>query len=104
MIVKVQMLAKDIPLNSTVTKRTGVKEYKLLDKMRIFGRKGHEENHIINAQGGVRFLCCDGDANVISGETELMWLAHPDSLISILKATPYDDPEICPTCGHWDDE
>lgn len=70
--VKIILAASDIPLGRTVTKKTGTKEYVLLDKLRVFGENG--ERREIKALPGALFLVCDGDANAIPSSTELLWV------------------------------
>jgi hypothetical protein len=76
---KLILAAEFIPLESKVTKKTGQKPYTLRDKLRIFN-----ENHTqqeVKATDGARFLVSEnGDANVVSGSTELLWHIDARSL------------------------
>lgn len=83
-IVKVILPAGQVPLGSTVCKRSGAKEYKLLDHLRVFG----EERREVKAQPGCRFMVSEGDAEAIPDTLEILWLATDDALLEYL-----DPPE-----------
>jgi hypothetical protein len=106
MEVKVLLPAGKIPVGATVTKKTGTKEYKLLDRLRVFpvaltkterlAAQARNEKPVvqeIKAQPGVLFLVCDGNANAILATTELMWTTTAERLCYHLKHTldPYRD-------------
>ena len=84
-MIKVILPANEIPLDSIVTKRTGEKEYILKDRMRVFGREQGQDGEVV-AKDGCRFLVKDGDANVVSPDTELVWLVDEGILSSFLYA------------------
>jgi len=64
------MSAKEIPLGSTVTKKTGDKAYILKDKIRIYGDPSLQKE--IKADENVRFLV--GESIVmITDNVELLW-------------------------------
>lgn len=110
MPVSILLPAGEIPLGATVTKRTGVKEYKLLDKLRVFPISESRAKRLerqaqgvpwegaqeIKAQAGTRFLVCDGDANAISTSTILVWKTTKAGVANWLRGEPYveeDDAE-----------
>lgn len=86
--VRVLLPAGRIPLDSTVTKRTGTKEYILKNKLRVFPMpeskktrlareergEERERGQEITALDGTLLLVCDGDANAITNSTELVWV------------------------------
>lgn len=66
--------AQEIPLNSIITKIKGHKEYTLRDRIRIYDPNNPKKE--VKALDGSRFLVNDnGDINVVSKTTELVWLA-----------------------------
>lgn len=69
--LKIILPAGEIPLGSTVTKKTGTKEYLLKDRLRVFGETGDRRE--IVAQPGCVFLVSEGDANAIPSTTEMLW-------------------------------
>ena len=91
MKIKIILPAWKIPLGATVTKRTGTKKYKLLDKLRVFPRQGSKETEKsaerqeIRAESGVLFLVRDGDANAILAATELIWATTFEELAHHLE-------------------
>ncbi len=72
--MKVILPASEIPNGSTVTKRTGLKEYTLQRFIRVYVAPGESEE--IRAKNGTVFLC-DRRGQVYfdayPGETELVW-------------------------------
>lgn len=81
--MKVILEAQDVPLGSTVTKKTGEKEYRITDRIKIFGENISQKEII--ADDGTRFLVADvGNVNVISGRTELVWHIDDDDLYHYL--------------------
>lgn len=74
--IKLILLAGQIPLGSIVTKITGEKRYVLKDRLRVFTEEG--ETRTVNCDAGTRFLVYEGDANVVSCDKELIWLATDD--------------------------
>ena len=82
-MLKILMPAGSIPVDSTVTKRTGDKKYMLRDRIRIFGEDGGPRE--IKASDGARFLVAqNGDANAVNSTTELLWYAEESDLIQYL--------------------
>lgn len=82
-MMKILMPARDIPLEATVTKRGGEKEYVLRDRLRIFGEDGKPKE--LRAEEGTRLLVAsNGDANVVAGNTELIWQADEDEVRMLL--------------------
>ena len=80
-VIKVILPASEIPLGSTVTKRTGSSEYTIADSITIHKEGGGKQ--VIKAEDGNRFLMPDGDSRSISsvsGSTELCWLTDFETL------------------------
>lgn len=87
---KILLPANEIPLGSTVTKRTGEKPYTLKDRIRIFGETGDARE--LKATDGTRLLVSEtGDANVVGGETELLWYAEEFELLDLLNSDDIDN-------------
>ena len=80
--VKILMPARMIPVNETVTMRTGEKEYTILDEVRIYGMEG--DNNHITADDSTRFLMAGNKINVVSGDKELMWAVRLDELMKFI--------------------
>lgn len=81
-MIKVILPLASIPNGSLVTKRTGAKEYKVVNEIRIYG----DRPQTIKAEGGARFLMAnDGSVCALSGETEVVWLADEDVLLNYLE-------------------
>lgn len=75
--LKVILPAYLIPINSVVTEKTGKKEYKITDRVRIFDDS--EGTKVISAQDGARFITAgNGDFNVVNSTTELVWIVGLD--------------------------
>lgn len=75
MIFKVLIPVGDIPLDATVTKRTGEKPYKVRDKLVVY-YSDKRQREMLTAAGDVRFLVNEnGDANAIANTTEVLWYA-----------------------------
>lgn len=74
------MIASEIPLGSTVTKKNGEKQYTIRDCVKIYGDNDPNRQRELRADDGTRFLISDsGDINVINGDTELVWhVSHCD--------------------------
>ena len=82
--MKVLLRADEIPLGSTVTKKTGDIEYIIQDRIRVFNETGGRQE--ILAQDGARFLCGSrGDANAVSGDKKLMWKVDKETLFFWLQ-------------------
>lgn len=76
--------ALEIPIGSTVTKRTGAKEYVLKDKVRFFSDDVAQRKEITAAKG-VLYLINDGDINIIPADLELIWITESDELLEYLE-------------------
>ena len=92
--MKVLMPVSEVPIGSTITKKTGEKEYTVREKIRIFGDNTHQKE--ICADDNTRFLISDnGDINVISGDTEVLWLVTSEKLYQylyeIIEKRPFAD-------------
>ena len=73
-----------IPLESTVTKRTGEKEYTLRDRIRIFDGAGVPK--VILATDGARFIIApNGDVTADAGTTPLLWHVERYRLLQFLE-------------------
>lgn len=82
-IFRLLLPASEIPLGSSVTKRTGEKRYTLRDILWLPNMGG--ESKKIVANDGSRFLVSEnGDVNVVSGTTELLWWVEESLLISFV--------------------
>lgn len=85
MKLAVLMKARDIPVGSFVTKRTGEKEYTVEDRIRVFPT-GDGPSQEIKAEGGARFLANGrGDFNVVDPKTELLWRTDDVTLYNFLR-------------------
>jgi hypothetical protein len=101
MEITVVLPAEKIPLGSTVTKVRGRKEYKLVDRLRVYPMRladqeaGESVPQEIVAEPGVRFLLDGGTANAILASTELMWTTSGQYLVDWLRRglDPYKDCE-----------
>jgi hypothetical protein len=85
MILGVLMYAKDVPLGSTVTKRTGAKEYTISDQVRIFHADQKTKPTVIPAVDGARFIASGTDFNAVAPETVLVWIVEPEALAEYLE-------------------
>lgn len=83
-MIKVLLKAKDIPLDSIVTKRNGDKKYTLRKEIRVFGENG-EKRSIEAKEGAVFIVSKNGDANAIAGDVELLWYASEESLADFIE-------------------
>jgi len=91
-VIKVMLPAWQIPVGSTVTKRTGRKEYILTDRLTVYPLAGHGEKQEIRADDGVRFLVQEhGTANAIQGSLELVWITTMDGLQCFLHEQNMED-------------
>ncbi len=87
-VYKLILPAGNVPLRSTVTKRTGQAEYTLGDKLKVYGEKGEQRE--LRAEHGSLFLIDrNGNANVIPASKEVVWLA-PKWAISEFLDPPED--------------
>lgn len=91
--MRVLLPAGDIPLGSTVTKRSGETEYVLRDALRIYGPD--KQVQTISAQGGACFLVSpSGDATAISATTLLLWSVEDEEyLLSWLEKRVYGEEQ-----------
>ena len=81
--MKVLISAKEIPVGSTVIKKTGSYEYTILDEIQIY-QDGDKKT--IPAQGGARFLTNgDGAFSAVDGSLELLWVVEEEELIQFLE-------------------
>lgn len=94
--MKLILEAKSIPVGSTVTKKTGEKEYTIRDDIKIYGSTSPEQKETLRelkADAGTRFMVSnDGNINIIQGDLELIWHVEPNVLydwLSDLKASVY---------------
>lgn len=82
--ITVLLPAGEIPLKATVTKRTGEKEYILVNVIRVFNDKGAPR--VISADGGARFLAGHGgDFNVVGNDVLLLWKTTRVDLMEYLQ-------------------
>lgn len=80
---KLILPAKDIENESTVTKRTGQKEYTLIRSINIYNNKGSKQT--IDAEKGAVFLADErGNFSAYSGDTELVWCLSYDELYNFV--------------------
>lgn len=84
-MIKIILPAKDIPLNRTVCKLKGTKEYRLTDKIVIYGENKTRQE--IKATEGCRFIVSDGTINAIRDDEEVIWITDHEELMAFL------DPE-----------
>jgi hypothetical protein len=83
-IFRVLMPAGMIPLNSIVTKRTGVHEYTLTDVIKVYGENGLEQTI---KSDGVRYLV-DGHGvsiNAVTNDKILCWVVSEEELLRFLQ-------------------
>jgi len=88
--ITVILPAKEIPLGSTVTKRTGTYKFKLADSITIYHEGGNKQ--LVTADDGNRFLLPNGDSrsiSSISGQTELAWTTDTETLMQYLQELEY---------------
>ena len=75
--IKVVLMAKNIPLGTMVTKKTGEKVYELNNKMTIYHSKvGGQECKtptVVSCEPGTVFLLSQGSINSIPDTVELCW-------------------------------
>jgi hypothetical protein len=83
LVFKVLLPASEIPVNSTVTKRTGEHEYTLLDQIKVYAVD--KQQQVINSVG-VRYLVGDrGNINAIADTTVLCWHVEEEDLCQFLN-------------------
>lgn len=82
--------ASDIPAGSTVTKRTGDKEYILRDRITAYGENG--KGMELTPDAGMRFMVdpTTGNANIISGDKIICWKTDRYELQAHLEALEDD--------------
>lgn len=79
--MKVLIPAKDIPLGSIVTKKTGDKPYTIREGVKIYGTVEQQTTREIKCDDGTRFLVsAAGDINIVNSDTELLWHVCDDDL------------------------
>lgn len=85
------MEAKDIPVGSTVTKKTGEKPYTIRDDIKIYGSTTPDQRETLRelkADSGTRFMVAgDGNINIISGDQELLWHVSEGDLYRWIEDT-----------------
>lgn len=84
--ISVILAARDIPVNSKVTKRTGTAEFILSDVFTIYKENGGKQ--LMTAEEGTRFLIpnkASQSINVINGSTELTWSTDYETLMDFLQ-------------------
>lgn len=88
--ISVLLAASAIPVGSTVTKRTGEKEYTLRSSVKVYG-----QNIEIKADPGTIFLIDTrtGDANAIPSSTVLMWTTTTERLWEWLAEQRQETPK-----------
>jgi len=89
--MKVLLSIKDIPVDSTVCKKTGEKEYLLKNSIVFYDENG-KKNEIVSADG-TKFLISKTDGskiNIVSGETEMLWFVSEDDLLEYLNNKQID--------------
>ena len=71
---KILLPVSDVPNDTSVTKKTGEKEYKIQRKIRIFAKDEDRRQEIIAKDDTAFLVPLDGrgDVNVISGDTEVV--------------------------------
>lgn len=84
MEIKIILKAGDIPDRSTVTKKTGTKEYTLKEKITIYPSY-KSEKQVIKGNGCVFLVDEYGDINSFDVDKELIWCTDCDTLFSFLK-------------------
>ena len=82
-MITVILPAKDIPLDSMVTKKSGAVLYKLVDKLTIF--EVDKTKRVIGASEGCLFLLANGYVNAIPDTTKLGWTLEEEELLHYLE-------------------
>lgn len=86
--MKVLIAVRDIPVGSSVTKKTGDKPYTLRDDVKIYGSTQEQRETLreLKADEGTRFLIAqNGDISIVSGDTELLWHVAERDLYQYLE-------------------
>lgn len=88
--ISVLLAASEIPEGSTVTKRTGEKEYTLRSSVQVYG-----QNIEIKADPGTIFLIDTrtGNANAIPSSTVLVWTTTRERLWHWLAELGWETPK-----------
>lgn len=74
--LRILLPAGEIPSGSVVTKRTGEKEYTLVQEVTIYGPEKNQER-IIKSDENSRFLDSgNGQFNAVGSQTLLLWRAE----------------------------
>lgn len=89
--IDVLLPAGDIPDGSTVTKRTGAKEYTLKQKIKIYADKDSGTSPQVLEADGVKYLTGDGAINAISDNVVLVWKTTTGELHSFLDKLLYPE-------------
>lgn len=93
LLMEVLLPAGDIPDGSTVTKRTGAKEYILKHKIKIYADKNSGTTPQVLEADGVKYLTGDGAINAISDNVVLIWKTTTGELHRFLDEII--NPEDC---------
>ena len=89
--IKLILPASEIPVNSTVTKKTGTSEFIIVDSVTFFKEGGDKQ--VIKSEDGTRFLIPGRPSDTISsinGKSEVVWLADFDTVSSYFEEIEED--------------
>lgn len=90
--MKLLIEASEIPLESTVIKRTGTTPYVIRDRIVIYGRQSSQE---IPAEVDTRFLICkNGNVSIIPSDVQLLWVTSPEQLLHWLEVRLNKNPTL----------
>jgi hypothetical protein len=81
--MKVILPVRDVPLGLFVTKKTGEKQYVVMDKIAIHGETKSEYREI-KADGDSRFLVTGTNIAAVSGDLEVLWETDPSYLYQFI--------------------
>ncbi len=82
--ISVILPAEVIPPNSIVTKLNGTKEYQLVKHINVW-LNGKIVNKISSDDNTKFILQTDGNANVVTNDTQLIWKTNADTLFQFLE-------------------
>ena len=80
MQLKLLIKASDVPKGECVTKRGGEKRYTIRGEVNIYQMPPTPKQVIKAEEGTVFLVSADGEINVISGDTEVLWVTTLDNL------------------------
>lgn len=83
-VVKVIVPAGRVPNGATVTKRNGTNVYTVAREIRVYMQERVPPTVVKAEDGGVFLLNGGPSVSCVSGTTELVWHADPDSLVRAL--------------------